>query len=82
VALEIDSIPAILDLVQQEPMYVVLSLSSIKSTGNERNFYLRPVCKPKLMTTLWIATSAQRPRGPLIDRSTELVRELLIKLWA
>jgi LysR family nitrogen assimilation transcriptional regulator len=82
VALEIESIPAILDLVQHDGFHAVLALNAIKSSGHEAAFIARPIGKPKLTTTLWIATSAQRPRGPLIDQSTVLVRELLLKLWA
>jgi LysR family transcriptional regulator, nitrogen assimilation regulatory protein len=82
VALEIESIPAILDLVQNDGFHAVLALNAIKTSGHEQNFNVRPIGKPKLTTTLWIATSAQRPRGPLIDQSTALVRELLVKLWA
>ena len=37
---------------------------------------------PPLTTTQWIATSAQRPRGPLLEQSIELVRELLLELWS
>jgi LysR family transcriptional regulator, nitrogen assimilation regulatory protein len=82
VALEIESIPAILDLVQNDGFHAVLALNAIKTSGHEQNFNVRPIGKPKLSTTLWLATSAQRPRGPLIDQSTTLVRELLVKLWA
>ena len=82
VAMEIESIPAILDLVQNDGFHAVLALNAIKSSGQEQSFYVRPIGKPKLTTTLWIATSAQRPRGPLIDQSITLVRELLVKLWA
>ena len=38
--------------------------------------------QPKLAATLWIATPSQRPRGPLIEQCTELVRESLAELWA
>ena len=82
VALEIESVPAILDLVQHDGFYAVLALNAINSSGQAQSFYVRPIGKPKLTTTLWIATSAQRPRGPLIDQSIALVRELLLKLWA
>ena len=82
VALEIESIPAILDLVQNDGFHAVLALNAIKTSGKEPGLSVRPIGKPKLTTTLWIATSAQRPRGPLIDQSTALVRELLVKLWA
>ena len=82
VALEIESIPAILDLVERHAVHAVLTANAIRSNGRERDFCLRPITRPRLAATLWIATSAQRPRGPLIDRSTELVRELLLRLWA
>jgi LysR family nitrogen assimilation transcriptional regulator len=81
VAMEIESIPAILDLVQHDGFHAVLALNAIKTSGKEQGFSVRPIGKPRLTTTLWIATSAQRPRGPLIDQSTALVRELLVKLW-
>ncbi len=82
VALEVESVPAILDLVQQGVAHAVLALNAIQSSGNADAFFVRPIRKPKMTTTLWIATSSQRHRGPLIDQSTELVRELLLKLWA
>ena len=81
VALEIESIPAILDLVKHEDVHAVLALNAIQSTGNEQDFCVRPISQPKLVATRWIATSAQRPRGALIEQCTELVRELLVELW-
>jgi LysR family nitrogen assimilation transcriptional regulator len=82
VALEIESIPAILDLVRDEDVSAVLALNAIRSTGNTDAFHVRPIGNPKLVTTLWIATSSQRPRGPLIEQSTALLKELLLSLWA
>ncbi|MDQ0073417.1 LysR family nitrogen assimilation transcriptional regulator [Variovorax boronicumulans] len=82
VALEIESIPAILDLVRDEDFSAVLALNAIRSTGNTDGFHVRPIGNPKLITTLWIATSAQRPRGPLIEQSTALLKELLLSRWA
>ena len=82
VALECESIPAILDLVQHDAAHAVLALNAIKSTGNERGFHVRPIGRPKLVATLWVATSAQRPRGPLLEQSTQLVKELLLELWS
>lgn len=81
VSLEVESIPAILDLVQQGGVHAVLALNAIRASGMESRFQVRPIRKPKMTTTLWIATSAQRHRGPLIDQSIELVKELLLKLW-
>jgi len=81
VSLEVESIPAILDLVQQGLAHAVLSLNAVQSSGQAQAFTVRPIRRPKMTTTLWIATSAQRHRGPLIDQSTALVKELLLKLW-
>lgn len=82
VALEIESIPAILDLVKHEDVHAVLALNAIQSTGNAQDFCVRPIGPPKLVATLWIATSSQRPRGALIEECTALVKELLIELWS
>ncbi len=82
VVMEVESVPAILDLVQQGEAHAVLALNAVQASGNADAFFVRPIHKPKMTTTLWIATSSQRHRGPLIDQSTELVRELLLKLWA
>ena len=77
VALEIESVPAMLDFVQHDGLHAVLALNAIESSGNAAAFCARPIGPPWLKTTLWIATSAQRPRGPLIERASELLRELL-----
>jgi hypothetical protein len=33
------------------------------------------------VATLWMATSAQRPRGPLIEQGTALVQSMLQQRW-
>ncbi len=81
VGLEIESVPAILDLVRHDGLHAVLALNAIKSSGNEAAFRARPIGRPRLVTTLWIATSSQRPRGPLLERASELLRELLVEVW-
>jgi LysR family nitrogen assimilation transcriptional regulator len=81
VSLEVESVPAILDLVQLGHAHAVLALNAIRASGQENRFQARPIRRPRMTTTLWIATSAQRHRGPLIDQSIELVKELLLKLW-
>ncbi len=83
VALEIESVPAMLDLVERNPLHAVLSLNALR--GREAAFVARPIQlakgQPRLAITLWTATSAQRPRGPLLEQGTALVREMLLKLW-
>lgn len=81
VALEIESIPAILDLVQQGGCHAVLAENAIRTSGQPEAYQLRPIGPPPLVATLWMATSAQRPRGPLIEQGTALVGQLLRQLW-
>jgi LysR family transcriptional regulator, nitrogen assimilation regulatory protein len=83
VALEIDSVPAILDLVERDALHAVLTLNAL--AGRHQALLARPIRvaagQPALATTLWIATSAQRPRGPLLEQGTALLREKLLALW-
>lgn len=81
VAMEIESIPAILDLVAQGGCHGVLAENAIRTSGRPEAYRLQPIGEPPLQATLWLATSAQRPRGPLIDQGTALVRELLQQRW-
>ena len=81
VALEIESVPAILDLVQRHALHAVLSLGAVRGSGREAAFTARPVALGEgrlLATTLYIATSSQRPRGPLLEQAAALLAELLV----
>jgi LysR family nitrogen assimilation transcriptional regulator len=84
IGLEIDSVPAILDLVERHPLHAVLSLNALR--GREAAFVARPIVlakdHPPLAARLWIATSTQRPRGPLIEQGTALLREMVLELRA
>ena len=88
VALEIESVPAILDLVQRRALHAVLSLNAVRGSGREPDFTARPVLVGTgpgtatgpgrlLTTTLYIATSAQRPRGPLLEQAVALLARML-----
>ncbi len=81
-SMEVQSVPAILDLGQRGEAHAVLARNAVQANGHADALFVRPIHKPKMTTTLWIATSSQSHRGPLIDRSTELVKEPLLKLWA
>ncbi|HMO45975.1 MAG TPA: LysR substrate-binding domain-containing protein [Rubrivivax sp.] len=82
IALEIESVPTILDLVQHEGFHAVLTLNAIRRSGNEASFQARPIGKPPLAATLRLATSAQRPGGPLLEQSIALVKMLVAEHWA
>ena len=81
VGLEIDSVPAMLDLVQRHPLHAVLAINAIRGSGREEFFRARPVVMARgqspLTATLWIATSAQRPRGPLLEQAVPLLAQQL-----
>lgn len=83
IGLEIESVPAILDLVERNPLHAVLALNALR--GREDAFVARPISisreQPPLAARLWIATSSQRPRGPLIEQGTALLAEMLRELW-
>lgn len=82
IGVEIESVPAILDLVEHHALHAVLSLNALR--GREAALQARPVMLAggqPLATQLAIARSAQRPRGPLVEQGTALVRELLLALW-
>ncbi len=81
VALEIESVPAIFDLVQREDVHAVLTLNAIRASGAEAELRVRPIGRPPLKATLGVATSAQRHRGPLIEQTVELLRELVRENW-
>jgi LysR family transcriptional regulator, nitrogen assimilation regulatory protein len=80
VALEIESVAAILDLVQRHSLHAVLSLNAVRGRNREAQFEARAIRTAGgalLATTLYLATSAQRPRGPLLEQATAVLTELL-----
>ena len=83
--LEIESVPAILDLVQRHDLHAVLSLNAVRAGASAGALLARPITgkagRP-LAATLWLATSAQRPRGALLTQAQALVHELLLERLA
>lgn len=76
IGVEVESVPAILELMLRHGLHGVLTRNAV--SGQEEAFHLRPIGLPPLRTTQWLATSAQRPRGPLIDQACALLREQLL----
>jgi len=77
VAHEIECIPAIIDLVRQRHGYAVLPLNAVKSTPWAAEVLVKPVLAPTLKTSLSIATSAQRPKSPLLRKAMDVVRDIV-----
>jgi LysR family nitrogen assimilation transcriptional regulator len=74
VALEIDGVPAILDLVLEGYGYAVLPMNAIRGQPPGR-FMARPFNK-RLTTHLALVVPAQRPGTPLMRMTLELIREI------
>jgi LysR family transcriptional regulator, nitrogen assimilation regulatory protein len=89
VALEIESVPAMLDLVEhpgQHPLHAVLGRNALR--GHEAQLQARPIVidaagrkAQPLYTTLWLATAAQRPSSAIVQQGAQLVHEKLLELW-
>src|SRR5271170_3968316 len=77
VAHEIECIPAIIDLVRQELGFAVLPLNAVTSTQWSEQVQVKPILKPVLQTSLSIATSAQRPKSPLLRKAVDIVRDIV-----
>ncbi len=76
VAMEIDAVPSILDLVAEGHGYAVLSPRALDGEAVARRLTARPIVSPKLTSVLAIATSAQRPATPIQQAIVALIEEL------
>jgi len=80
VALEIDGVPAILDLVADGAGCAVLSRNAVASSVHPERFTLRSIRKPALRTQVAMATSAQRPSTLTQQATLQLIRATLAAL--
>ena len=77
VALEIDGVSAILDLVADGAGCAVLSRNAVASSVRPANYQLRAIRSPALHTQISMATSAQRPATLTQQATLRLIRETL-----
>ena len=77
VKLEVSSVQSILDLVAAGHGYAVLSQTALAASGRPEAFSLRPLVKPSLTSTLFLAVSAHKPVTPLGRRAMHLLQDLL-----
>ena len=80
VALEIDGVSAILDLVADGAGCAVLSRNAVASSVKPANYLLRAIRNPALHTQISMATSAQRPATLTQQATLQLIRETLASL--
>jgi LysR family nitrogen assimilation transcriptional regulator len=81
VALEIDGVSAILDLVADGAGAALLSRTAVASSIRPSAYRMRPV-NPPLKTRLCLATSSQRPATLTQQRTLELIHQTLNALDA
>jgi LysR family nitrogen assimilation transcriptional regulator len=76
IALEIDAVPAIIELVAEGHGYAVLSPRALERTEVGPALESRPIVRPRLMSTLALATSGERPDTPIQQATVALIEEL------
>src|SRR5882757_6366166 len=74
---EIECIPAVIDLVRQGLGFAVLPLNAVKASQWGHQVRVKPIGNPALTISLSIATSAQRPRSPLMRKAIDVIRDIV-----
>jgi len=75
VALEIDGVAAILDLVEDGAGSAVLSRNAVATSARPEAFSLRPIGTPSLRSKLLVAMSSQRPATLTQTAMLELIQQ-------
>jgi LysR family transcriptional regulator, nitrogen assimilation regulatory protein len=82
VALEIDGVSAILDLVTDGAGAALLSRNAVASSIRPSAYLTRPVCDPVLRTRLYLATSSLRPATLTQQTTLSLIGQTLTAVTA
>jgi LysR family transcriptional regulator, nitrogen assimilation regulatory protein len=82
VALEIDGVGAILDLVEDGAGSAILSSNAVKTSVRPTAFSMRPIGSPPLRSKLSMAMSSQRPATLTQKAALALIEQLARKLLA
>ncbi len=82
VALEIDGVAAMLDLVADGAGNAILSRNAVATSAHPQAFALRPIGAPPLRSKLLLAMSSQRPATLTQQAMLQLMRELAPRLLA
>jgi LysR family nitrogen assimilation transcriptional regulator len=82
VALEIDGVAAILDLVEDGAGSAILSRNAVATSGRPRAFALRAITAPSLRSKLLLAMSSQRPATLTQQATFQLIQQMAPRLLA
>lgn len=77
VALEIESISAIIELVGAGYGHAVLPMTAVYSSTWSESVSARSFAKPALKSSLWIATAAQRPRSAILRKAVAAIGDVV-----
>ena len=80
VALEIDGVAAILDLVEDGAGNAILSRNAVATSARPQAFTLRPIGAPSLRSKLLVAMSSQHPATLTQNAALQLIQELAHRL--
>lgn len=80
IALEIDGVAAILDLVEDGAGNAVLSRNAVETSGRPEAFAIRPIGSPRLRSRLSIAMSSQRPATLTQQAMLSLIQQSAARL--
>lgn len=78
VALEIDGVSAILDLVADGAGAALLSRNAVASSIRPSAYLTRPICDPPLSTRVCLATSSMRPATLTQQATLNLIQTILV----
>ncbi len=82
IALEVDSVASILELVADGAGSAVLAGHAVRNSGQPRAFTVRPIGSPRLRSGVAMAVSSQRPTTLTQQSTQELIRQLATRLAA
>ncbi|MEO8136884.1 MAG: LysR substrate-binding domain-containing protein [Betaproteobacteria bacterium] len=82
IALEIDGVAAILDLVSDGAGHAVLPRYAVSISPRPEAFVARPIVKPRLFSKLEIATSSRRATTRTQQAMMKLIRDVAATLFA
>lgn len=77
IALEVDGVSAILDLVADGAGHAILSRNAVASSARPSEFHLRAIRDPALRAQISLAVSAQRPSTLTQQATQTLIRDVL-----
>lgn len=82
VALEIDAVGAIVDLVMQGHGHAIVTQNALRITSDAARLNARRIVSPRMTSTLALAASAERPATALGRQTADLIRQFLPKALA